>query len=299
MDIEGVDLNLMVAFTAIYTERQISRAAKRIGLSQPAMSAALARLRTVYQDPLFVRSPQGMMPTHRAKQLEGPISKALELLRASLIPEAPFNPLHCDKSFRLSLSDWMCINLIPVLSARLQHEAPAVQLTIRNISNKEMPHALMNGELDLAISGQPYKEPGLYRQILYREHYECFVWRGHSAIRNNLTLKDYVRFPHLLFSPEGAGIGAVDKALAKKKLKRKIAVRVVYSLAMPVMIQNTDLIATVPAPIARYYAKFLEIKVFDPPIALPEHDIIQYWNKENHTDPAHRWFRALVAEICK
>lgn len=299
MDIKGVDLNLMGVFEAIYAERQISRAAKRIGLSQPAMSAALSRLRAVYKDPLFVRSPKGMLPTHKAKQLEQPITKALALLRASFIEESQFDPAACSKTFTISLSDWMCVNLLPVLSARLRRDAPDVNLTIRNMPNRDMHRALMNGDLDLAISGQPHNEAGIYRQILYREHYECFVWRGHSVIKNRLTLKDYVRFPHLLFSPEGTGVGAVDKALAKKRLKRRIAMRVVYSLALPVIIQHTDLIATAPAPLARFYSRFLDIKVFDPPISLPHHDMIQYWNKENHTDPAHRWFRALVAEIGK
>lgn len=299
MNISGIDLNLMGVFEAMMAEKHVSRAAQKVGLSQPAMSAALSRLRALYKDPLFVRSPKGMMPTHKAKQLEEPISKALDLLRGSLAAEPEFDPKTCDKTFRIAMSDWLCLLLLPKISAFLRKEAPLSNLSIRNMASQEMHQALMNGELDLGISGQPNTGSGKYRQVLYREHYECIVWSGHSAIKNKLTLKDYVHFPHVLFSPQGSGAGAVDKVLAKKGLKRRVGMRVIYSLVIPAIIQHTDLIATVPAPLARFFAPYLNVKVFSPPIPLPEHDMTQYWGKESHTDPAHRWFRGVLMDICR
>lgn len=299
MDIKGVDLNLMLVFEAMMTDKHLSRAAKGMGLSQSAMSGALARLRVVYKDPLFVRSARGMLPTHKAEQLKEPIAKALAILRSSLAEEGEFNPLECDKTFRIALSDWMCVSFLPDIDQRIKKEAPHVNLVIRNMSPKEMYEALMAGELDLGISGQANFERGVYKQVLYYETGKCFVWSGHPAIKTSLSLKDYVRFPHILFSPQGSGLGFVDKALAKKKLKRRIGLRVVYSLAIPSLIVNTDYIATTPTPIATFAAQHFPIKIFDPPLPISGGNITQYWNRANHTDPAHQWLRGIIMDICQ
>lgn len=299
MDIRGIDLNLMVVFEAIYHEKHISRAALKIGLSQPAMSSALSRLRDVYKDELFNRSPQGMVPTYLAKQIAESIFKALDLLRYSLKGQEDFDPAFYDNSFRIAMSDWLCLILLPELMANLKKLAPKVNLVVRNLSQKEMHDALMNNQIDLGISGQPNSEWGKFQQKLYREHYESLVWSQHPAIKNRLTLKQFQNYPHILFSPQGTGVGAVDKALKKFKGKRRIVTRVAYSLIIPMMLQNSEYIATCPAPLGRIFSRFMDIKSFKPPLDLPGHDMIQYWSKEKHSDPAHRWFRTLVATICK
>lgn len=299
MDIKGVDLNLLFVFEAMMAEKQLSRAAKAMALSQSAMSGALARLRETFKDPLFVRSSQGMLPTHKANQLKEPIAMALAILRDSLAEDQEFNPSECNKTFRIALSDWMCVSFLPDINQRIKKEAPQVNLVVRNMSPREIYEALMAGELDLGISGQADFKRGIYKQVLYYETGKCFVWKGHPAIKNSLSLKDYVRFPHILFSPQGSGQGFVDQALAKKKLRRRIGLRVVYSLAIPSLIVNTDYIATTPAPIAYFAAQHFPIKIFDPPLPVSGGNITQYWNQKNHTDPAHQWLRGIIVDICQ
>ncbi|OGP08098.1 MAG: hypothetical protein A2048_00290 [Deltaproteobacteria bacterium GWA2_45_12] len=299
MNLSTIDLNLLVAFEAIYAERNISRAAEKMGLSQPAMSGALARLKDVYKDELFVRSSKGMIPTHKAEKLIEGVKKALTHVRDSLAEETPFDPQECRETFRLAMSDWLALHLLPKISLWLRREAPGMNLIISHLSPPKMHEALMVGELDLGISGQPHRGSGTYRQKLYTEHYQCVVWKGHPKIKKILSLKDYVAHPHVLFSPEGKGSGAVDKALAKKGLTRRVTLRVAYSVIIPVVIRNTDLIATIPAPIARLFSDTMDILMFPPPISLPGHDMVQYWNKENHTNPAHRWFRNGLAQLCR
>jgi len=299
MDIKGIDLNLLFVFEALMAAKQLSRAAKEIGLSQPAMSGALARLRETFKDPLFVRSSRGMLPTHRAQQLQEPIAKALTILRTSLVKKEEFHPNECEQTFRIAMSDWMCVSFLPEISQRLQKQAPKADLVIRNMSPPEIYDALMAGELDLGISGQANFERGVYSQVLYYETGKCFVWKEHPAIKNGLSLKDYVRYPHILFSPQGSGLGFVDKALAKRKMKRRIGLRVVYSLVIPSLIVNTDYIATAPSPIAHFAAQHFPVKLFDPPLKVPGGNITQYWNQKNHTDPAHQWLRGIVMDICQ
>lgn len=299
MNISGIDLNLMVVFEAILAEKNISKAAKKIGLSQPATSSSLNRLRSIYKDPLFTRTPKGMIPTYKALQIEPDIRNALEFLRKTLEPEKKFNPALCEKNFSIAMSDWLSLHIVPTLSKFLRKHAPLINLNVRNMPPDEMHKALMSGELDLGISGLNNLGVGTDKQVLYREHYECLVWSKHSAIKKKLTLDDYVKFPHILFSPLGSGPGAVDQALAKKGLKRRVGLRSVYSLIIPPILENTDLIATIPAPLARFFAKHISVKIFPPPIPINEHDIIQYWSKKNHTDPAHQWLRSVLLEICK
>lgn len=299
MNLQGVDLNLMLVFESIYKEGNLSRAAERIRLSQPAMSSALKRLRTIYGDPLFIRSPKGMIPNYRARVLQEPVFRALELLRASLTAKPEFNPATCDRTFRVAMTDWMGLNLLPPLTSSLKKTAPGVNLVVSSMTPRQMHQALIEGQIDLAISGQENYGRGKYQQRLYREHGLTIVWKGHSGIKNRLTLDQFIRYPHILFSPQGRGTGMVDRPLKKLGLKRRVAIRVVYSLVIPFMVLNTDLIATVPAPIARHYSALLDLRVFKPPLDTIWRDIVQYWDAKNHTEPAHRWFRGFLAQICK
>ncbi len=301
MDIKNIDLNLLGVFQAVWNQKSISRAAKKVGLSQPAMSAALSRLRESFKDPLFVRSSEGMAPTHRAKEIAEPIHKALDLIRSSLRgdPEAVFQPQGCRREFRVAMSDWMALQVLPPLQKYLRKTAPQTTVTVLDMTPKQMHEALLSSSLDLAITGQENYGSGKYQQTLYHEEYRTIVSSRHSRIQRELTLKQFIEFPHILFSPQGKGLGAVDRALAKKKLKRKIAFRVPYSLAIPVLIQDTDFIATVPRPLAEVFSALAKVEAFMPPVSLSGHDIVQYWNQENHGDPAHRWFRSAIADLCK
>ena len=300
MDIKDIDLNLLAVFEALWGEKNVSLAARRIGLSQPAMSAALSRLRGVYKDPLFVRSPQGMVPTHKALSIEKPIREALAIVRTSFQEGEKFEPQDCEKKFQMAMTDWVSLKFLPRLIAILKKKAPSVGVTIYNLTPKQMHDMLLAGDLDLAITGQENYGSGKYQQTLYRaEEYRTIASSQHPKIRNHLSLEDFVAFPHILFSPQGKGLGDVDRALAKKKLKRKIALRIPYALSIPALIENTDFISTVPRSLAETFSSIAKIRVFMPPMSLPTHDLVQYWSQENHTNPAHEWFRSLVAEVFK
>lgn len=300
MNIRTVNLNLLAVFEMIFQKRSISLAAQKLGMSQPAVSSALGRLRQVYQDPLFTRSPKGMLPTHRAKLLIQPIGKALGLIGTSFGEQTAFKPSECDLTFRVAMSDWLSLVLLPPL-LELMKVAPRANLVVRNLTLKEMLDALEDNRLDVGISGQIGTAGiGKYRQKLYREHYCSIAWAHHPGIKaGKLTLKTFITSPHVLYSPQGSGPAAVDVALKRLGLQRRVVVRVAYSLALPILIQNSGFIATCPAPLGRIFSRLMDIQMFSPPVALPGHDMVQYWSKEKHTEPAHRWFRTLMADACR
>ena len=299
MNIYALDLNLLSVFEALITEKSVSKAAKKIGLSQPAASAALNRLRHIYKDPLFVRTQKEMVPTAKAITLQEPLLKAFSLIGTSLIEKGPFNPADCNRIFRVAMSDWTCLGFLPELIRILRKKAPHSKLVIRNMTAHDMQEALNENALDLAITGQNFLHPGSPQQILYKEYYKCIAWKNHFAFKKKMTIDTFVSYPHLLFSPTGEGSGDVDKVLAKIGKKRNVVVRVAYSLAIPALIQNTDFICTVPRPVADFFAKKGDLKTFDPPMPLAGHNMTQYWNKKNNTDPAHVWFRGLFANISR
>lgn len=247
MNLHGIDLNLLVAFDALMTERSVTRAGTRIGRTQPAMSAALSRLRSLLADELFVRGPAGLQPTPRALDLAEPLGHALAQIQRTLEFTQAFDPRSSSASFSLGLSDHPTFVLLPRLIERLQQVAPAVTLRIRNFTARDEAVAMLDaGGVDLTVSVPPTTTMGrILTRALFKEQFVCIVRRDHPARDAELNLETFLSLSHLLVSPEGDRFGYVDAALAKQGLKRRLALTLPQMYAVPMLIARSNMISTV------------------------------------------------------
>ena len=298
MDVAGFDLNLLKAFDALYAERHVTHAGLRIGLSQSAMSGALTRLRDVFGDELFVRTPAGMQPTPRAHDLAGPVADALRLVRGAL-GTGRFDPRTADQAFTIAMSDYAAFVLLPPLLARLGAEAPRVDLRVRGMFGRDEAVALLDaGEADLAVGVPTEASPRILALPLFRESFACVARRGHPAFAAGVGLEAFAAAPHLLVSPEGDRSGLVDRELAKLGLKRRVSLSLPQFLVAPFVIAETDLVATLSSRIARRFAETgVGIAVHAPPIALPTWPLALMWHRRTDAHAATAWLRRLVAEV--
>lgn len=248
MNLHGIDLNLLVAFDALIAERSVTRAGARVGRTQPAMSAALGRLRSLFRDELFVRGPHGLQPTPRALELSEPLSRALADIQRTLDFTQNFDPAASSTTFRIGLSDHPAWVLLPLLVDRLRDVAPFITLQVGNFTarNDAVP-LLDSGEIDLAVGVAPSPTAGriLTRQI-FDEPFVCILRRDHPAAKQ-LDLNAFLSLSHVLVSPENERWGHVDAELIKGGLKRRLALTLPQMYAAPALIARSDMIATVMA----------------------------------------------------
>ncbi len=294
--IEAFDLNLLLAFDALWTERHVTRAARRIGLTQSAMSHALARLRAQLDDPLFQATPRGLAPTARAHVLAPAIGEALAMVRRAVEVDERFSPATLERTFTIGTTDYGEMVLLPRLFARLQREAPRVRLVVRPALGAD-ERELLSGEHDLALGVAMPDGTGVRGEVLFHEGFVCLLRAGHPAARRPLTLQRFVELPHVLVSPQGRGDSAVDVALRERKLTRRLVLRVPHFLSAPLVIAESDAIITLPARVARAVAAQHRLAVRKPPLPLPGFSFSQFWHARNDEDAGHRWLRELVWSI--
>ena len=296
--LEGLDLNLLVVLQALIAERSVTRAAAEVGLSQPAMSHALARLRKALGDPLLVRTPRGMEPTPRAKAMAEPLERALIDLREAVSAPTIFDPGRARGRFRVATDDYLELILMPKLLARLWQQAPGVDVRISNSSGRS-GHDLAEGRIDIIID--PVSAfgplPGAYSQRILQDRFVCVVRADHPGVGKHLTLETFLALPHALVAPGGRPGGIVDAALAKLGLRRRVALEIPHFLAAPAMVRETDIVLTVGERIAQALGDGL--RILSPPIELPRFSVDTIWHERHHADPARVWFRRVVAEVAK
>lgn len=298
MDLAGFDLNLLKAFDALYAERHVTRAGQRIGLSQPAMSGALTRLREMFNDELFVRSPTAMQPTPRADDLAGPISSALRLMR-SVLQDDRFDPATADHLVTIAMTDYAAFVLLPPMLARLAIEAPRLEVRVRGIFGKdEVVDLLDSGEASLALSVPVDASARILTRPLLREGFACIARPGHPAFAKDADIEAFAAAPHLLVSPEGDRAGLVDRKLAALGLARRVVLSLPQFLVAPFVVADTDLIATLATRVARRFAAAnLGIVVHEPPITLSDWPLAMMWHRRVEDHPATAWLRDCIAEI--
>lgn len=296
MNFDELDLNLLKVFQAIYAERQLTRAGERLGLAQPTVSNALSRLRQALDDPLFIRTAQGMQPTPLAEALADQVLEGLGLLKAGLEQSLHFDPAQTRRRFRVAMSDYTGAVLLPALVVRLQAEAPNADLAIHHLRRDEAQEALKAGRLDLVITDE-LDGPGLYRQAIYSERFVSLVRADHPLSGESLSLPQYLAVGHLLFSLDGHGGGIVDSLLGAQGLRRRVAVRVPHVSVIPRIIAQTDLIVTLPERVALQFRDAWRLRVLQPPLEIPRYSVRQFWHEKYHRDPANRWLRQLLAKL--
>ena len=243
LNVRDLNLNLLVSFDALMAERNVTRAARRVGLTQSAMSNSLAQLRRVFDDGLFLRHPGGVSPTERALALAGPIRLALSTLDAAFTAQGHFEPSTAERTFTLVGQRLRGMRILPPLLRLLEREAPKVHLAVRPWGLHDVPPDLKEGTVDLMIGFYGALPPGHREQLLFDEEYLCIVRKKHPRVHTRLTLKQYVELSHVLVSQRPGSMGSVDRALAKLALSRRVGARVSHFLMVPSLVAQTDMVA--------------------------------------------------------
>lgn len=294
-----LDLNLLLALDTLLDERHVTRAARRLGLSQSAMSHALGRLRQQLGDPLLVRTRQGMQPTERALALKLPLRHALEQLRQLLAAPTPFDPKSAQRTFVLCVSDYEALTLVRPLLRQLSKEAPGVDLRLRASPDPNATVELLaRGEVDLVLKPLSKLEQvdGIYHQRLARNQFVVVARPGNPYVGKRLTLKRYVAAPHVLISPGGTARGVIDELLEVHGLTRRIHVTVPNFLVAPHFVAETDALLTLPERVAHELAPALGLELHALPLAYDGFDVDQIWHARTHEEPAHRYLRQRLYE---
>lgn len=293
-----IDLNLLVVFDALLRERHVTRAARTIGLSQPAMSSALARLRHLFQDELLVRTAAGMQPTPRAETLIEPVRQLLAQIERLLEGEHAFDAKTSGRRFVLRLSDFLGNLLLPLLMDRIGHAAPHVFLDVVHLSPLQTCDALERNEIDVAVSMGLEHAATIRRQQLFRDRMVCVMRPTHPLARGNLSLKRFLAARHLKVSMSPSDFRFVDDVLARTDGRRDIALNVPHWLLVPQVVAGTDCVAVMPETFA---SAIKEVALVQRPLpfASEPFDWCLYWHRRHQNDPANRWLRERIVEACR
>lgn len=299
MDFHGIDLNLLAAFDALMSERNVTRAAARVRVSQPAMSAALSRLRKLLRDPLFVRSAQGLLPTARARELAEPLSSALRQVEAALVKKPQFVPEKAALTWTLGLSDYPAFLLLPALSQALAKRAPRVSLSVHAFNNRDHAVDLLDsGTVDCAVGVAPtYPDGRILTRPILKDEFVTIVASRNPAAQRGMDMKTFLSLMHVLVSPEGQRHGHMDEALAQQGRKRTLALTLPQMFAAPAIVASTRLTATVMKRVALTSPAARKLKLFAPPLRLPEIVFDLIWHRRTDSHPAQQWFRDLIASV--
>lgn len=298
MDFHGIDLNLLVAFDALMSERNVTRAATRVGVSQPAMSAALSRLRNLLGDPLFQRSSAGLVPTARARDLAQPVAAALHQIALAMLSQPAFEPGTASVTFKLGLQDYPTLVLLPALVDALEHATPGISLNILAYNDRDTAVDLLDaGAIDVAIGVAPgLMDARILTRPLMRDAFVTVVSADHPAASGPMDLRTYLDLRHVLVSPEGQLHGLVDQTLAQQGKQRKLALTVPQLFAVPAVIARTQMAATILERAAIQAQASYRLAMFPPPLALPDITFHLIWHRRSDSNPAQQWFREFIAE---
>src|SRR3954471_4290279 len=294
MNVADLDLNLLRVFDAVLHEGTVTAAAGRLELTQPAVSNALARLRALLGDPLFVRTASGMEPTPFARGVAEPVRQALALLDSALAHGPGFDPATATRAFRFYMSDLGQIEFLPPLIERIQKQAPGVRLEAVALEVEDIAAALAAGSLDLAVGVLPALGAPVRRRALFRDPYLCLMRADHPI--KSLTKKKFSEASHALVSYRG-GHRVIEEALERAGLARKIALRVPHFTVVPMVLERTDLILTLPARVARVFERRGKLKALPPPVSIPPAEVAVHWHERFEADPGNRWLREQVIEL--
>jgi DNA-binding transcriptional LysR family regulator len=303
-NLRGIDLNLLVVFDALMAERHVTRAAQHNGLSQPAMSKALNRLRYLFDDRLFERRDGRMEPTPRALDLAGPIHDALTDISRTLMVRRAFDPAVTTGTLRIAAIDLHQTPLLPALVARLRRDAPGLDLQIHAIERHRLHDQLATGELDLAVAPILVGSRDLCAEPLWKDHLVTLIRAGHPlplpmTPESFATAAHVVDAGHVQVTPDGQGTSVVDSILEARGLRRRIALVLPSSAGIPSVVAATDLIATLPSRIVNRPAAIPRLRVVPAPLPAVEVSPHLFWHPRTQNSPLRAWLRGVIAELAR
>ncbi|MDA1300440.1 MAG: LysR family transcriptional regulator [Proteobacteria bacterium] len=297
MKLSDVDLNLFVVFDAIYTEGNLTRAGEIIGITQPAVSNSLSRLRSLFNDPLFVRTADGMVPTPIAQNIIGPVRQSLGLIRSSIQESDSFNPLSSEKRFRVSMTDLTQAIMLPWLFSRIKRTAPMISIDSYQVHRRDMNIELASGNLDLAIDIPLTPDPQIKQAPLFSHPYVVVVRRDHPLVHEDMSIETYLDLNHIHISSRRGGLGHVDLSLGKMGRKRNIVLRTQHYLSTPELVSRTDLALTVPSIYGDFLVNNAPVQYKTLPFEVPHLETHLYWHDSTDRDQANQWIRELILTL--
>lgn len=298
MHLRGIDLNLLLVVEALVSEPNVTRAAAKLGLSQSALSHALSRARSAFEDPLLVRSGRRMAATPRAEALASAVRSGLSTIEHSLADGRGFDARRAERTFSLAMSDYAEVVLLPPLMARLRKEAPNVNIWVTQVPEPYVL-ALVAGTVELAVSlyRESDRQAGVFHEPLFDDGFVCVMRKGHALSRGPLTLDRYCAASHLLIAPRGHRGGVVDDALLLVGRRRRVALGVPHFLTAPHLIASSDLIGTLATRLLGNFARQLSLSTRKPPLELAGFRISQVWHQRLGNDPGLIWLRSVLREV--
>ncbi|SJZ39591.1 DNA-binding transcriptional regulator, LysR family [Enhydrobacter aerosaccus] len=300
MNWRRLDLNLLVVFDAVMQERSATRAAEKLNMSQPAVSHALARLRTALRDDLFVRTPEGMEPTPQAERLAPSVRQALADLRAALDGARDFEPAEVERRFVVSVNNYAALVIAPALAATVSREAPFVTLDLRPSGTINIAEQLDRGDIDLALGSLAAPAERFSDLRLFEDRFACVLRRDHPLLRSRKTIDvpSLATLPHLELSSTGDGTKFIDDELARFGLERRIALRAPLLSTAGILAQS-DMVAVMAERAALVFADRVPLEVVALPFTSPRLTVAMLWHRRVDDQPAHSWLRSLVTRLSR
>ncbi|MEO7404683.1 MAG: LysR family transcriptional regulator [Burkholderiales bacterium] len=297
MDFGDLDLNLLRVFDAVLRERSVTAAGTAMSLSQPAMSNALARLRRHFDDALLVRTAGGMQPTALAKELAPPIRQALALIESAVVRERGFDPTVSDRTFRFHMSDIGEMVFLPPILELAQREAPNVRMEVSAMAESALADAMAAGEIDLAMGFLPRLTGPIRATPLFSDPYFALVRADHPRIGARFTRAAFESASHCLVQSIGSGHGVIEEALRRHGLEQRIALRLPHFTVVPMILERTDLVVSVPARVARIFASMGRFRALPLPVPVPHAEVKLHWHERFDQDPGSRWLRERIIAL--
>lgn len=289
VNIENLDLNLLIALKALLDERHVTKAADRVGLSQPAMSRALGRLRVMFKDPLLVKGVGGMTLTARANSLQAPLQSIMTEI-GHMIADPTLEPSEMRGEVVFATRDYEMVAILPDVIKRITEEAPLLTLKIVPLVGDDLS-PLEQHEVDFVVAGTDKNSATLRRNTVLKDNFVCVMSADNPAAKQELTLEKYLEMRHCQVSFYTARLGIVDAALAERGLQRNPVVLVPHFLAAAFMVQDSDLIVTLPRKLGMQLAQQKQFVARELPLKVPSFSIYLYWHVRNQNSPMHSWLR--------
>lgn len=301
MRLRDIDLNLLVAFDALMRECHVTRAAYRLEISQSSMSLALAKLRTIFQDPLLIKSGSTLQPTVKARNLTPAVEAVLNSIDRLVHDEQPFDPAQAQESVSMIVIDYIDFVVMPSLMSALQKAAPDVRLQIVGPNPRRLGEIMTNGEIDLALSYFPSPPDSIRTRPLFTDRLVGLARQGHPMLRGVPTLDQFCAQRHVAVEPAAGATMynvLVDAALERHGRKRQVALSKPTFLGVPFVVAQSDLVAMMPERVARRFCALAPVAMFEPPFELERLNITLMWHDRTHNNAFHRWLRGLITQAC-
>lgn len=294
-----LDLNLLRVLTAIDDKRSVSGAAQKLQRSQPSVSAALGKLRAFFGDPLFVRSGNRMQPTPRALDVMGAVREVLARIGTDIVAAPSFDPATSHQPIVLALSDAGEVVFLPAILSRLRTVAPRASLRSVSLPAGEIAAGLENGSIDLALGYFPnLRQHNFFQQTLFSDTFTCLIRADHAVKAARLTLRQFLQLEHAVVRAESRTEEVIERFLVRRRIRRQVVLTTPHFASVPAIVERSDLVVTVPDPLARYFTSAsAQLRIVRPPFDAPRIDLKQSWHRKFHHDARNRWLRNLMREL--